>query len=639
VNDSDEWLEADGLGGFASGTVSGIRTRRYHACLLVASRPPAARRVLVNGLEVWVERGGEKIALSSQRYTPDVIHPDGASRIVGFDARPWPTWRYDAGGARLEHELFVPEHRPMVALRWRGGEGRLCVRPLLSGRDFHALHRENSAFRFAADERDGRVTWRPYVSVPAVSAWSNGVYQHAPDWYRNFQYDRERERGSDFVEDLASPGVFSWELAKGPAVLLLAVDAVAEELFVGAGTLARFEALRDGELKRRAAVGSGPPAAARSYLVRRGEGETIIAGYPWFGDWGRDSFIALRGLCLATGRVQEALSILLEWTEHVSEGMLPNRFPDEGEAPEYNSVDASLWFVVAVHETLLAAREAELPDVPADRLLAAVDAVLAGYAEGTRHGIHLEADGLLAAGSAGTQLTWMDACFEGRPVTPRAGKPVEVQALWLNALWLHREHAPAWAPVFEKGRTSFAERFWNPARGCLFDVVDVNGEPGRDDGSLRPNQIFAVGGLPLPLLERDRARRVVEVVERELWTPLGLRSLAPSEPGYRGRYEGSLRSRDEAYHQGTVWTWLAGPFIEAWLRVHGGEPGAAEEARRRFLAPLIHQLGSGGLGHLPEIADGDPPHTPRGCPFQAWSLGELLRVNHGTRVDAPASRG
>ncbi len=655
MNPHDEWLEADGLGGFASGTVSGIRTRRYHAHLLVATEPPSGRRVLVNGLEVWVELGARRIFLSSQRYAPDVTYPDGASRVAGFHCDPWPTWRYDLaeelGAAQVEHELFVPRGRPLVALSWRLTEPRLglrlCVRPLLSGRDFHALQRENPAFRFAAEEGDGRVTWQPYASVPSVGAWANGAYQHAPDWYRHFQYDRERERGLDFVEDLGAPGIFSWDLSDRPAVLLLALDKVAAELFAGEGPLALFDELREGERRRREACGEAPRRSAASYLVQRGKGSTIIAGYPWFGDWGRDTFISLRGLCLANGRIDEALSILLEWSGFVSEGMLPNRFPDDGAAPEYNSVDAALWFVVAVDEALRAAVDAGRPVSPADsnRLLEAVDAVLEGYSKGTRHGIHADADGLLAAGDATTQLTWMDACFQGRPITPRAGKPVEVQALWLNALWLQRERVPTWATLADTGQASFIEKFWNAKRGCLFDVVDVLGQSGQHDETLRPNQIFAVGGLPLQLLRRERARSVVDVVERTLWTPLGLRSLAPSELGYVGRYVGDLRQRDEAYHQGTVWTWLAGPFIEAWLRVRTEgaglagrraeaagrsiwtpEPGAAEEARRRFVQPLLDQLGRGGVGHLPEVVDGDPPHTPRGCPWQAWSLGELLRV-------------
>ncbi|MHB8418795.1 MAG: amylo-alpha-1,6-glucosidase [Myxococcales bacterium] len=613
-------MEADGLGGFASGTASGLRTRRYHALLLAATAPPSVRQLLVNGVEAWLETSEGVVPLSTQRYVPDVTHPDGASRLRSFEADPWPTWIYRAAGFDLRHELFVPRGSPRAVLSWCavGAQGpvQLCVRPLLSGRDFHALHHENPGFSFEASQAGEAVVWHPYPGVPAVRARSNGSYQQAPDWYRRFQYDRERERGLDFEEDLASPGIFRWRLDGGAAAFLI--------LEVDGTEGASFEELRRAEARRRAGL-PGLARSAEAYLVRRGEGATIIAGYPWFGDWGRDTFIALRGLCLSLGRLEEARAILLEWSRHVSLGMLPNRFPDRGEPPEYNSVDAALWFAVAVHETLALAVP---PPSEAERvaLLSAVEAILAGYAAGTRAGIHADGDGLLACGTARTQLTWMDACFEGRPVTPRAGKPVEVQALWLNALWLQGASAPRWRELFERGRAAFLERFWNERRGCLFDVVDGDGRSGSADAALRPNQIFAVGGLPLQLVEGERARRLVDVVEQRLWTPLGLRSLEPGDSQYLGRYQGSLRERDEAYHQGTVWSWLAGPFVEAWLRVRGGSGPARQEARRRFLVPLVDQLGQGGLGHLPEIADGDPPHQPRGCPFQAWSLGELLRL-------------
>ena len=316
----------------------------------------------------------------------------------------------------------------------------------------------------------------------------------------------------------------------------------------------------------------------------------------------------MRGLCLATGRRDEARSILLEWAGAVSEGMLPNRFPDRGEAPEYNSVDASLWYAVAVHET-----GADEP-----RLREAVDAILEGYARGTRHGIGADADGLLRAGEPGVQLTWMDAKVGDRVITPRIGKPVEVNALWINAL---RIGGPRWKELHDRALASFTERFWNEARGCLFDVVDP------EDAAFRPNQVLAVGGLPFPVLEGERARRVVDAVEERLWTPVGLRSLAPGEPGYAPRYRGGVAERDGAYHQGTVWPWLLGPFVEAWVRVRGGGARARKQARRRFLEPLLRHLDAAGVGHLPEIADADAPHLPRGCPFQAWSLGEALRLD------------
>jgi predicted glycogen debranching enzyme len=351
-------------------------------------------------------------------------------------------------------------------------------------------------------------------------------------------------------------------------------------------------------------------------------------GYPWFVDWGRDTFIALRGLCLAAGRLAEARDILVGWAGAVSQGMLPNRFPDQGAEPEYNSVDASLWYAVAVADLLARAARARFEIGAADlrAMRDAVHAILDGYATGTRFGIHCDDDGLLAAGEPGVQLTWMDAKVGDWVVTPRIGKPVEIQALWLNALASAADDDARWRRLLERGLASFPERFWNAARGCLYDVVDADHVPGRLDASLRPNQVLAVGGLARSLLEPARARRVVDVVEAALWTPIGLRSLALGEPGYAPRYAGGPRERDGAYHQGTVWPWLIGPFVEAWVRVRGDGDLVRREARERFLAPLLARLDDAGLGHLPEIADAESPHQPRGCPWQAWSVGEALRL-------------
>jgi predicted glycogen debranching enzyme len=393
--------------------------------------------------------------------------------------------------------------------------------------------------------------------------------------------------------------------------------------------------LRRTETRRREAFGGRLERAADAYIARRGQGRTILAGYPWFTDWGRDTFIALRGLCLATGRLDEAGAILLEWAGAVSKGMLPNRFPDRGEQAEYNSVDASLWYVIAVHECLEASKSAGRPFAAANlkALGAAVDAILTGYAAGTRYGIRLDADGLLAAGEPGVQLTWMDAKVGDWVVTPRIGKPVEVQALWLNALKIGGRRLERWNALFDRGLASFRQRFWNEESGHLADVVDADHAPGTADLTLRPNQIFAVGGLPLPLLEGDKARRVVDVVEQQLWTPLGLRTLGPGNPDYHPRYQGGVVERDGAYHQGTAWPWLLGPFVEAWVRVRGSSVGARREARRRFLEPLLSHLGDAGLGHLPEVADGDSPHRPGGCPFQAWSVGEALRLDRAVLAE------
>jgi len=621
-----EWLEADGLGGFASGTVGLARSRRYHALLLTATRPPTGRVVLVNGAEVWLDRPSGPVALSTQRYAPGVLHPDGATRIVRFTPDPWPQWTFALpGGGTIEHGLFVQPGRAAVTLYWRcrGADGgALHVRPLLSGRDYHALHHENPAFRFEA-ERDGdQVVWRPYPGLPAIVAGGNGTYAHEPQWYRNFLYVEERARGLDDAEDLASPGVFRFPLSpEGAAVLTLAAEGHAAD--------EAFDLRRAAEEVRRSRFASRLVRAADTYIVRRGTGRTVIAGYPWFTDWGRDTFIALRGLCTATGRHDDAVAILLEWAAAVSEGMLPNRFPDGGDAPEFNAVDASLWFVVAAHELLSLAVRGVAPVGAAQRaaLETAIDAIVGGYARGTRHRIRLDGDGLLAAGEPGVQLTWMDAKIGDWVVTPRIGKPVDAQALWLNALRIAGARTPAWNDVYTRGRAAFEARFWNEARGYLADVVDVDHVAGTADLSCRPNQILAVGGLPFPLLDGSRARRVVDTVEARLLTPMGLRSLAPGEPGYAPRYAGPPRERDAAYHQGTVWPWLIGPFIEAWVNVRGGSAEARREAGARFLGPLLAYANDVGFGHLPEVADGDAPHRPGGCPAQAWSLGEVLRLD------------
>jgi glycogen debranching enzyme len=573
----NEWVDPDGFGGFAMGTADGIRTRRYHAVLLAATRPPDARMVLVADLEVFAETPAGRFALSSHRYRGDVVYPDGAQHLKSFTAEPWPRWQWRLpDGTRIACELSVVPGAPCTHLRWSGGPARLWVRPLLAPRDYHATHRENASFRFAAEVRGDAVTWRPYDGVPAIVCRHAGHYDHAPEWYRNFWLSAEAARGLDCEEDLASPGIFTFDL---PGDLAFGMNDVVDGAFV-----------------------AKDPADA--YIVARGTGRTIIAGYPWFSDWGRDTFISLRGLCLSRDRRDVAGAILREWAGAVDRGMLPNRFGERDATPEYNSVDAALWFVIAAHAYGLD-----------DELRAAVHAIVDGYALGTRHGIRMDSDGLLACGEPGLQLTWMDAKIGTQVITPRIGKPVEIQALWLNARAIAgHDIGPA--------RAVFEQRFWNA--GSLYDVVDVDHVPGTADPTLRPNQIFAIGGLPHALLDGERARAVVDTCFHELWTPAGPRSLAPRDARYRGRYQGGPDERDRAYHNGPVWPWLAGPFIEAWVRVHGD----VAEARRRFVEPLLARR---AFGHVPEICDGDPPHAPCGCPMQAWSLAELLRIDHATK--------
>jgi glycogen debranching enzyme len=651
-----EWLEADGRGGFASGVVTGPRTRRYHALLLPVCEPEGRRFVMVSDVEAVVITPAGEFALGAQRYAGGVMVPardEPAARAicVAFTPEPWPAWRWILpDGTTIDATVIVQHGGPATLSTWTCvaapgvGPVTLRVRPFLAGRDYHALHHENPGFRWEGVAA-GPDRWKfsPYPGVPDVVLASNGAYAAAPHWYRGFEYPEELARGFDATEDLAAPGTITWSLADAggvigdPAQLICAAcgpGIPAPLPATGVSAQAWAASITDHERARRAAFATPIERAADAYLIETAAGGSVIAGYPWFTDWGRDTFIALRGLALATGRLGEARAVLLRWAAAVSEGMLPNRFLRLGEAPEYNSVDAALWFVIVVQEYLAAARARGGDDqVMRAAAITAVTAIVEGHLGGTRWGIAAGADGLLAAGRPGLQLTWMDAKVGDWVVTPRIGKPVEVQALWLNALTIAADLAPGdaraavWRQVAAHGRASFAARFWNPDRGCLHDVVDVDHAPGAVDARLRPNQIFAVGGLPLVLLDPAAARAVVDVVEAQLVVPLGLRTLSPDDPAYRPHYAGGPLERDGAYHQGTVWPWLMGPFVEAWVRVRGNSATVRSEARRRFLDPLLAHLGDVGLGHVSEIADGASPHKAGGCPFQAWSLGELLRLD------------
>lgn len=628
-----EWIEADGLGGYASGTVSTIPTRRYHGVRVEATAPPTGRMVLVAGLEVSVEGAGGHEALSSFRYVPGIVHPDGHTRITSFVRDPWPTWTFGlTDGTTVVLEVLATPPAARTLMRWSltgpASPLTLRVRPLLAARDYHGMQHQNDAARLDTHVEGATVSWRLYDSAPGVSCISNGAWTGDPAWFQQFLYAEEVARGLDAAEDLASPGVLSFDLAAGAAVCAFGSAEALDDLAPGGDVATHVTAAIDAERARRAQLGDPLARAADQYLVRRGIGQTIIAGYPWFTDWGRDTFISMRGLCLALGRYDLARDILLEWTGAISEGMLPNRFPDAGGAPEYNAVDASLWFMVVAGELLADPAAADaLSAHDRWRLESAVIAMLEGHARGTRFGIRCDRDGLLSAGQPGVQLTWMDARVDGRVITPRIGKPVEIQALWINALAVGARISARWAPVLARARAAFDARFWNESAGGLYDVVDVDHVPGAVDGTMRPNQVLAIGGLPVALIEGDRGRRLIDAVEAQLWTPLGLRSLSPADPAYAPRYEGGPGQRDAVYHQGTVWPWLAGPFVDGWVRVRGGGVEVQREARARFVAPLLAHLDEAGLGHVSEIADGAAPHHPRGCPFQAWSLGELIRLD------------
>ena len=630
-----EWLETDGHGAFSSGTSSGVRSRRYHNLLMIAKNPPAERIILVNGMDVWVETPHGTFPISTQHYANDVIWPEGYQQQTGFSDAIWPTWTFDLGQSiEIQQELFVPQGLQGVAICWRingpTAGVKLHVKPLLSGRDYHSLHHENPDMNLATENQHGDLRWHTYDHSVDVFAETNGSFESKPEWFRDFYYEVEDQRGLDNLEDLGCPGELHFDLEKDPeAIMLLGAGCRVSNQVNSSGMAAKqvFDSIHKSEHQRRTEL-SRLDRSAEQYIVDRKGGKTIIAGYPWFTDWGRDTFIAIRGICLARGDVDAARDILVAWADTVSEGMIPNRFPDHGEEPEFNSVDASLWYIVAIHEywQLLEQTGTKQDDDERSKLKSAIEAILKGYSSGTRHRIGKDEDGLIAAGEDGVQLTWMDAKVDDWVVTPRIGKPVEIQCLWINALWIAAKFSDSWKPVLKQAEQSFREKFWNEESQCLFDVIDDHHEAGKVDNAIRPNQILAVGGLPYKIIEGDRAKTIVEIVEDKLLTPLGLRSLSPADEKFTPVYSGGRLERDGAYHQGTVWAWMLGPFVEAWLAVHGSNSKTAAEAKQRFLDPIEAHLDIAGLGHVSEIADATDPFTPRGCPFQAWSISEFIRV-------------
>lgn len=637
-----EWLETNGLGGFSSSTITGLNTRRYHGLLVAATKPPVGRIVMLSKLEETLIVDGRRYELTANQY-PNLVHPQGYKYQTGFRLDPFPIFTYEVEGIIIEKSVLMAHGENTTVIQYQFREKNsdtanrqpptancfLELRPLIAFRDYHSLMHENNALNSQVDTEDALATVKPYADLPALHFAHNADELDALGyWYRNFEYQVERDRGFDFTEDLFSPFVLKFDLSERSAINLIASTERRE--ISRAGEYVQVEIERRQKLIKSAPTSDGLAcalvAAADQFIVARGEEKTVIAGYHWFCDWGRDTMIALSGLTLVTNRAGIARSILLEFARHVDRGMIPNRFPDAGETPEYNTVDATLWLIEAVRSLLHYTDDydfvrANLYDVLTD--------IIAWHVRGTRYGIHVDSDALLSAGEEGAQLTWMDAKVGDWVVTPRRGKPVEIQALWYNALRVMEKLAgkfgdvgnkSLYAEMAERARVSFNQSFWNEDAGCLYDVVDGD----QRDASIRPNQIFATS-LKHSMLSQERARRVVEVVERDLLTPCGLRSLSPHDPKYRGRYEGDSLSRDGAYHQGTVWGWLIGPFITAYIKAHEGSEEARERARM-WLAAFHSHLSEAGLGQISEIFDGDAPHTPRGCIAQAWSVAELLRA-------------
>jgi predicted glycogen debranching enzyme len=630
---SREWLETNGIGGFASSTIIGLNTRRYHGLLTAATKPPVGRLLVLAKLEETLVLDGQRFELSANQY-PGVIHPQGYRSLKRFRLDPFPIFTYEVAEIEIEKSVFMihGENSTVVAYAVQGhrkGTVILEVRPLIAFRDYHSITHENAALDAILHTEPGEVALAPYQGLPTLHlAHDADILLAERDWYRSFEYAVERERGLDWVEDLFHPCTLQFDLSHRSQGAVIASTERRD--------IRRVAEYRQAEIGRRAALQAMAPAdtslvrmlmrAADQFIVARGEQQTVIAGYHWFSDWGRDTMIALPGLTLTTGRFDVARSILLEFSRHIDRGMLPNRFPDAGDQPEYNTVDATLWFFEAILAFWRYTGDAAFVQ---DTLYPVLNDIIVWHQRGTRYGICVDDDGLLVAGTEGVQLTWMDVKVGDWVVTPRRGKPVEVQGLWYNALLIMEELARAYgdkarqqqyAAMAAQAQESFNRLFWNDAANCLYDVVDGD----QCDDAIRPNQIFAVS-LPYSMLSRDRAKGIVEVVAHELLTPYGLRSLSPNNPQYRGRYEGDPRSRDGAYHQGTVWAWLMGPFITAYLKVHGGSAAAREQALSWLDAFNTH-LNDAGLGQISEIFDGDAPHQPRGCIAQAWSVAALLRA-------------
>jgi predicted glycogen debranching enzyme len=652
---SREWLVTNGLGGYASGTIAGAATRRYHSLLIAALAAPLGRQVMLNHLwEVLRLPDGSAHHFGGAEHAGKGAFLPGAEYLTEFRLESGlPVWRYEVGGFAVEKRVVLPRMQNTVHVGYRivSGEGtvRLHLRPSIH---FRAHDAPVTDSRCPGPYRLSAVGTRyelagcdplPPLRLQLVGERPGMVIEplESPD----VLYRVEESRGYDPVGKLWSPGYFRSELAVGREVTLVASTESWDTILA----LQPAEALRAEVERRRRLIDAAEPSlragpaselvlAADQFVVvpaariedatraraAGDEARTVIAGYHWFTDWGRDTMISLEGLTLVTGRAREAGYILRTFGHHVRDGLIPNLFPEGGREGLYHTADATLWFFHALHRYLAATGEGTTLRILLPKLKEIVDCHL----RGTHFGIGVDPkDGLLRQGAPGYQLTWMDAKVGDWVVTPRRGKAVEINALWYNALrllerWLRNEEgevaAAAIAEHGDRARRSFNERFWYPEGIYLYDVVD--GEDGKDDPALRPNQIFAIS-LDHPVLERERWQPVLDAVTNHLLTPVGLRSLAPGHPDYKSKYYGDVRARDAAYHQGTVWGWLIGPYVDAWLKLH---PEQRREARR-FLDGFFDHLGEACVGSISEVFDAEPPYTPRGCIAQAWSVAEVLR--------------
>ena len=637
-----EWLVTNGIGGYASASLAGANTRRYHGLLVPAFHPPLGRAVLLSKLEEEVRVEDQLYLLSANKY-PSVVQPQGFRHLAYFNTHPVPTFTYifHEETVVLEKRIWMAHGRNTVYVQYhlvKAPESvRLGLVPLMAYKDYHTeQHRWDGFHGTVGTQPDGRITFLAYDSANTLflDVQPRCSFSSHAGWFYNFEHPREQERGLDFTEDLYCPGRWDGALAVGQTVTLTAT--VEADLPAPPEDAFHDELARQSRLLGQAQVLAGQDSvretltlAADQFVIEKSDRvarATVIAGYPWFTDWGRDTMISLPGLCLTTGRFGVAKEILASFAGAVKDGLLPNRFSDIGGGAEYNTVDASLWFFHAVYAYAEASGDWAFAT---GEMRPVLEDILAHHVAGTDYGIHADpADGLLAAGQPDVQLTWMDAKVGDWVVTPRTGKAVEINALWHNALRVagdlaRRAGQPDEAAAYEtragQVKSSFAAAFWNPATHSLFDVIGADGRP---DPTIRPNQIFAVS-LPFPVVDGDQAKTVVDEVAAVLLTPYGLRTLAPGSPDYHPHYgPGDQATRDGAYHQGTVWPWLLGAFADAHLQVYG------DKAKTRALLDtlLTRGLTVAGVGTLPEIFDAEPPFAPNGCIAQAWSVAELLRV-------------
>lgn len=621
-----EWLETNGRGGYAMGTVAGANTRRYHGLFTVALDPPVNRFQAVNRLQESLFIHDVRYEISCQPY-PGVVYPQGYKHLEQFRLDPFPIWTYAVADARLEKAFFLRYGEDTAVVLYHlvsGPEVLLEARPLFSCRGHHGLAKEDGRFENRLETSPRGLRLAPIDGLAVHVASKEGTFSPDSFWYRNQEYVWEERRGMDRREDVFGPGAFQFRLKPGESAAL--VISTEERDSAEALSWGRQERLlRHQVLERSPARGPLSDSlvlAADQFLVSRGDGASVIAGYPWFEDWSRDAMVSLPGICLAAGRAEDAARVLDVFSREVKDGLLPNRFT-EGGPPEYNAVDAPLWFIWAAQKYFQTTKDADR----LRRWLPALRAVVDAYQKGAPFGIRMDGDGLIEFPASESALTWMDARVGGRPVTPRSGKPVEIQALWYNALQFLTELGLKFNDVargYEKlaaiARTSFNEKFWNESARYLYDRLE-----GRErDPAVRPNALLSIS-LPYEILEANRFQPVVETAWRELYTTYGLRTLSPHDPAYKGHYGGPPAERDAAYHQGSVWPWLMGPFLTAFGKAYG--PSDDTKAQLvKFLQPFLGHLEEAGLGTISELFEGDAPHAAQGCPAQAWSVAELLRV-------------